>query len=99
MMQELKTKEEEIKQLEDTNIHLIQKVEEMERKVQQAESGAPVAGTPALSESGDLPADVRKVLEIADRLLQKLPEDVIQEFTHSADFELFESVFKKYNMG
>ncbi len=39
--------------------------------------------------------DVKKVLLITDNLLEKLPEDVINEFIKSKDFELYERVINK----
>jgi len=42
--------------------------------------------------------DVRKVLEIADNLLEKLPEEVIDKFASSKDFEIYEKVITKYKI-
>lgn len=39
--------------------------------------------------------DTKRVLKIADELLGKLPEDVIEDFTKSKDFELYKKVMKK----
>ncbi len=39
--------------------------------------------------------DIKKVLLITDHLLEKLPEDVINEFIKSKDFELYERVINK----
>lgn len=39
--------------------------------------------------------DVKKVLEITDELLGKLPDEVIDEFAQSKDFELYEKVINK----
>lgn len=39
--------------------------------------------------------DIKKVLLITDNLLEKLPEDVINEFIKSKDFELYERVINK----
>jgi len=40
--------------------------------------------------------DVEKLLPIIDELLEKLPEDVIDEFAQSKKFELYEKVMTKY---
>ena len=45
-----------------------------------------------------LDKDIRKVLTIADKLLEKLPEEVIDEFAQSKDFELYERVITKYKL-
>jgi len=42
--------------------------------------------------------DIRKVLLITDNLLEKLPEDVIDEFVQSEDFSLYEKVISKYKV-
>lgn len=42
-----------------------------------------------------LDEDIKKVLLIADSLLEKLPEEVISDFIKSADFELYEKVINK----
>jgi len=42
--------------------------------------------------------DVRKVLLITDGLLEKLPEDVIDDFVKSKDFELYEKIINKYKI-
>jgi len=39
-----------------------------------------------------------KVLKIADNLLEKLSDDVIDEFVQSEDFELYEKVISKYKI-
>ena len=39
--------------------------------------------------------DIKKVLLITDNLLEKLPEDVINDFIKSKDFELYERVINK----
>ena len=40
--------------------------------------------------------DVKKLLPIIDNLLEKLPDEVIDEFAQSDDFELYEKVVTKY---
>jgi hypothetical protein len=47
-------------------------------------------------EQSVLDDDIRKVLLITDNLLEKLPEDVIDEFVQSDDFSLYEKVISKY---
>jgi len=42
--------------------------------------------------------DVKKVLLITDELLGKLPEEVINEFAQSDDFELYKKVMDKYKI-
>ena len=43
-----------------------------------------------------LDEDVRKALTIIDNLLEKLPEETIEEFVNSKDFEIYEKVVNKY---
>ena len=40
--------------------------------------------------------DVEKIIPVIDTLLEKLPDDVIDEFAESDDFVLYEKVVKKY---
>ena len=40
--------------------------------------------------------DVEKLIPIIDQLLEKLPDDVIEEFAQSKDFTLYEKVVSKY---
>lgn len=49
-------------------------------------------------EQSVLDDDIRKVLLITDNLLEKLPEDVIDEFVQSEDFSLYEKVISKYKV-
>ncbi|MBS3778644.1 MAG: hypothetical protein KGY50_05090, partial [Candidatus Thermoplasmatota archaeon] len=42
--------------------------------------------------------DVIHLLKITDELLGKLPEDVIEDFSQSDDFILYEKVMKKYDI-
>jgi hypothetical protein len=45
-----------------------------------------------------LDEDIKNVLEITDNLLEKLPDEVIDEFVKSKDYELYEKVIKKYKI-
>jgi len=45
-----------------------------------------------------LDEDIKNVLAITDNLLGKLPEEVIDEFVKSKDYELYEKVIKKYKI-
>ena len=45
-----------------------------------------------------LDEDIKKFLEVADDLLGKLPEEVVDEFVKSKDYELYEKVIKKYKI-
>ena len=40
--------------------------------------------------------DVEKLLPILDELLEKLPDEVVDEFAQSEDFVLYEKVVSKY---
>ncbi len=42
--------------------------------------------------------DLAKVLRLTDTLLGQLPDEVIERFAHSPDFELYEKVMAKYNL-
>jgi len=42
--------------------------------------------------------DLIKLLKITDDLLGKLPENVIEEFSQSEDFSLYEKIMKKYEI-
>jgi chemotaxis protein histidine kinase CheA len=45
-----------------------------------------------------LDEDIRQVLRITDNLLEKLPNEVIDEFVQSEDFTLYEKVISKYKI-
>jgi hypothetical protein len=49
-------------------------------------------------EDGTVDEEVIQLLKITDDLLGKLPEDVIEEFSQSEDFSLYEKVMKKYEI-
>ena len=42
-----------------------------------------------------LDEEVRKVLRITDDLLGKMPENLVDQFIHSPDFEIYKKVLKK----
>ncbi|MBN2599254.1 MAG: hypothetical protein JXA75_01835, partial [Candidatus Thermoplasmatota archaeon] len=46
----------------------------------------------------ELDEDIRKVLVITDYLLGELPEDVLNLFLESKEFELYEKVLNKYKI-
>ncbi|MBS3802290.1 MAG: hypothetical protein KGY65_06025 [Candidatus Thermoplasmatota archaeon] len=50
------------------------------------------------SEVTSVDEDLIKLLKITDDLLGKLPEEVIEEFSQSEDFSLYEKVMKKYDI-
>lgn len=50
------------------------------------------------TDSGGIDKDVIQLLRITDDLLGKLPDDVIEEFSQSEDFTLYEKVMKKYDI-
>jgi flagellar biosynthesis/type III secretory pathway M-ring protein FliF/YscJ len=45
--------------------------------------------------SGIIDEDVKKVLKMVDDLLEKLPDDIIEQFTKSEDFKLYKKVIEK----
>ncbi len=49
-----------------------------------------------ITENLNLDEDIVKLLPIIDSLFEKLPEDIIDEFTKSEYFELYEKVLLKY---
>jgi len=52
----------------------------------------------AKEENPILDEDIIQVLKIADELLEKLPEEVIDEFVNSENFALYEKVINKYKI-
>jgi len=48
--------------------------------------------------SGSVDTDLIQLLKITDDLLGKLPDEVIEEFSQSEDFALYEKVMKKYDI-
>lgn len=52
----------------------------------------------AQSFEGAVDEDIIKLLRITDGLLGKLPDDIIEEFSQSDDFALYEKVMKKYDV-
>ena len=48
--------------------------------------------------STELDSDVKKILQITDVLLGELPEEVINRFMQSDDFELYEHILNKYKI-
>jgi len=52
-----------------------------------------------IPETDGLSADARRVLLLTDELLEKLPDDAIQKFVSSPDFELYRKVLKQAKGG
>ena len=52
----------------------------------------------AVAENPILDDDITKVLAITDDLLGNLPEEIINEFVKSKDFEIYERVMNKYKI-
>ena len=50
------------------------------------------------TESLELDDDIKKILLMTDTLLGELPEDVINKFMQSEEFELYQKVLNKYNV-
>ena len=55
-------------------------------------------GLAALIEEKPVDPEVKAVLRIMNELLGKLPEDVIEKFSKSADFELYHMVLERYGV-
>ena len=98
---ELRKKEELLKQLE------LKKQEMIKSKVQEEELLKEEKITPDTNdiveeekqvtpEDITWDEDIAKLLPILDSLFEKLPEDVVDEFTSSEYFELYEKVLLKY---
>ena len=51
-----------------------------------------------IEETPTLDDDIIEVLRITDDLLAKLPDDVIENFAKSKNFELYEKVLNKYKI-
>ena len=51
-----------------------------------------------VNEEATVDEEIIKMLKITDDLLGKLPEEVIEEFSQSEDFSLYEKVMKKYDI-
>lgn len=43
-------------------------------------------------------AESKEILRILDNLLEKLPENIIESFAKSKDFELYEKVLDRYGL-
>jgi hypothetical protein len=107
---ELKKLQEEKEKAEKQKQELIkQKEEELRLKKLQEESQGeikheepPEMGkfiqkeTITKDESPYLDDDVKKLLPIIDQLLEKLPDDVVDDFAQSENFALYEKVINKY---
>lgn len=42
--------------------------------------------------------DVKKVLKMTDNLLENLPDEIVDKFSKSKDFELYKKVLKEHNV-
>jgi hypothetical protein len=77
--------EEVLKQLEDLKTQIVEKDKEIE----------------SLKEDGtefNVDEETRKILKILDDLLEKLPDEVVDEFAKSDDYLLYEKVLEKYKL-
>ncbi len=55
-------------------------------------------GVKALTEDRKDP-EVKAVLEIMDGLLEKLPDDDVERFSKTTDYELYSRVLERYGVG
>ena len=46
----------------------------------------------------ELDTDIKKILQITDELLGELPEEVINRFMRSDEYDLYERILNKYKI-
>jgi hypothetical protein len=46
----------------------------------------------------ELDTDIKKILQITDELLGELPEEVINRFMRTDDYDLYERILNKYKI-
>jgi len=51
-----------------------------------------------MSVAGAVDEDLRRLLKVLDQMLGQLPAEVIEKFSKSSDFELYEKVLDKFNV-
>jgi hypothetical protein len=101
-----KEKEKELKKLQAEQ-EILERLKEKEEKLkkikieEEIKEESPIEVDKYIQkESTDvtphLDSDVEKLLPIIDELLEKLPEDVLDEFANSKNFTLYEKVITKY---
>lgn len=101
--QQQKEKAEKLKRIEQ------EKKERMKKKIKVKKKKAPKLVTSKThhflhmkkevsEKSPMIDDDLIKVLTIADNLLEKLPNDAVDKFVQSKDFELYEKVISKYKI-
>jgi len=71
------------------------KEQNIKQPIKQKEKNTKQAPT---ASSNELDDDLKKVLVMTDSLLGELPQDVIERFSQSDDFELYERVLNKYRI-
>jgi hypothetical protein len=69
-----------------------------EKQTKQKTSGNSLLNKEKHNTSLELDEDIKKLLLMTDALLGELPEDVINRFMQSEDFELYEKVMNKYKI-
>ncbi len=91
----VKKPEKKEKQEKPKEINIIDKEEEKEPETLDnfIKDERPEEKEPEISEWDE---DVERLLPIIDKLFEKLPEDVVDEFVQSEDFSLYEKVVLKY---
>jgi hypothetical protein len=55
-------------------------------------------GVKALFNGCALDPDVKRILKVLDGLLEKLPEDEIEGFSKSREYEIYQRVLKRYGV-
>lgn len=104
----LSQEEKELKKLEKKLDKIDAKKEKEEKKEEKTkdtkkpeeENGEDLPETDLIEEAdfdqNYLDEDVKNLIPVIDDLLGKLPDDIIDEFANSNEFELYEKVVKKY---
>jgi len=69
-----------------------------EQEVFQTDKNKDCFQNPESFAKQNLDDDIKKVLSITDELLAQLPDQVIEDFAASEDFQLYQKVMSKYNI-
>ena len=91
-----KTEKEEPKEEEKEKVAIAEKSKDKTDETIKEFDNLVLDKKKAVKEKTFFDEDVEKIIPVIDTLLEKLPDDVIDEFAESDDFVLYEKVVKKY---